>query len=198
MIILIPCKSLDQGKSRLSGALDAHARRALCEFFLCRTLAIARALVAPDRIHVVSADPNVAEVADRYGVSVLADSSLDLNGALEEARTAIATRHANLEGLLIMPIDLPRCSAKSLSSVVAEPGDVVIVPDESETGTNVLLLRQSAAQTFRFRFGPNSYQAHCSVAKDADLMLRTVRDESLSFDVDLPEQLWRWMRYTSV
>ncbi len=160
MIILIPCKSLDQGKSRLSAALDAHARHALCEFFLCRTLAIARALAAPERIYVVSADPKVVEVADRYGASALADSSLDLNGALEEARAAIAARHANLEGLLIMPIDLPLSSAESLSSVVAEPGDVVIVPDGSETGTNILLLRQSAAQTFQFRFGLNSYQAH--------------------------------------
>jgi hypothetical protein len=40
MIILPPCKSLDQGKSRLSAALDVHVRRALCEFFLCRTLAM--------------------------------------------------------------------------------------------------------------------------------------------------------------
>jgi hypothetical protein len=54
MIILIPCKGLDQGKSRLSAALDAHARRALCEFFLCRTLAIARTLTGPDCIRVLS------------------------------------------------------------------------------------------------------------------------------------------------
>ncbi len=194
MIILIPCKSLDQGKSRLSAALDGHARRALCEFFLCRTLAMARALVAPDRIYVVSADPNVVEIANRYDVSVLVDGSLDLNRALEEARTAIAARYADIEGLLIMPIDLPLSSTHALSSVVAEPGDVVIVPDESETGTNVLFLRQMAARTFQFRFGPNSFQAHCSLAKDVDFTLRTVRDETLSLDVDLPEQLWRWLR----
>lgn len=198
MIILIPCKGLDQGKSRLSAALDVHARRALCEFFLCRTLAMARAMVAPDRIYVVSADPKVVEIADRYGVSVLADSTLDLNRALEEARAAVAARHANLEGLLIMPIDLPLSSADCLSSIVAQSGDIVIVPDESETGTNVLFLRQTAAQTFQFRFGPNSYQAHCSLAKDADLTLRTVRDDSLSLDVDFPEQLWRWLRHARV
>ncbi|HUO00016.1 MAG TPA: 2-phospho-L-lactate guanylyltransferase [Bradyrhizobium sp.] len=198
MIILIPCKGLDQGKSRLSAALDVHARRALCEFFLCRTLAMARAMVAPDLVYVVSADPKVVEIADRYSVAVLTDSTFDLNCALEEARAAIAARHANLEGLLIMPIDLPLSSADSLSSVVAQPGDIVIVPDESETGTNVLFLRQTAAQTFQFRFGPNSYQAHCSLAKDADLALRTVRDGSLSLDVDFPEQLWRWLRYARV
>jgi 2-phospho-L-lactate guanylyltransferase len=194
VIILIPCKSLDQGKSRLSAALDACARRALCEFFLCRTLAMARALATPDHIFAVSADPKVVEIADRYHVTVLADSSLGLNFALEEARAAIAARHSNLEGLLIMPIDLPLSSAASLSSVVAETGDIVIVPDESETGTNILFLRKAAAQAFRFRFGPNSYQAHCSEAKEADLTLRTVRDESLSLDVDLPEQLWQWRR----
>ena len=198
MIILIPCKGLDQGKSRLSAALDVHARRALCEFFLCHTLAMARALVAPDRIYVVSADPKVAEIADRYGVLVLADSAFDLNLALEEARAAIADRHPDLAGLLIMPIDLPLSSIGSLSSVVAKPGDVVIVPDQSEMGTNVLFLRQPAARTFQFRFGRNSFQAHCSLAKDADLRLSTIRDDSLSLDVDLPEQLWRWLRYTQI
>lgn len=198
MIILIPCKGLDEGKSRLSAALDMHARRALCEFFLCRTLAMARALVAPDRIHVVSADPKVAEIADRYSVRVLADSGFGLNRALEEARAAISDRHPDLEGLLIMPIDLPLSSTGSLSSVVTEPGDIVIVPDQSETGTNVLFLRQTAARTFQFRFGPDSFHTHCSLAKDTDLRLSTVRDESLSLDVDLPEQLWRWLRYTRV
>ncbi len=196
MIILIPCKGLDQGKSRLSAALDVHARRALCEFFLCRTLGMARALTAPDRIHVVSADPKVVEIAGRYGVSVLADSSLDLNLALEEARAAIAARCSDIEGLLIMPTDLPLSSAVSLSSVVAAPGDIVIVPDESETGTNILFLRQRAAQTFQFRFGPNSFQAHCSLAREAALTLRTVRDDSLSLDIDFPEQLWRWLRHS--
>jgi 2-phospho-L-lactate guanylyltransferase len=193
VIILIPCKNLDQGKSRLSAALDVHARRALCEFFLCRTLAMACTLVAPARIYVVTADPHVVEIAGRYGASVLSDSSFDLNRALEEARAAIAARHADLEGLLIMPIDLPLSTSSSLSSVVAEPGDIVIVPDEGATGTNLLLLRQASARTFQFRFGPDSYAAHCSQATESHLTLRTVRDDSLSFDVDLPKHLWRWL-----
>jgi 2-phospho-L-lactate/phosphoenolpyruvate guanylyltransferase len=196
VIILIPCKSLDQGKSRLSAALDVHARRALCEFFLCRTLALACTLVAPARIYIVTADAHVVEIAGRYGASVLADSSFDLNRALEEARAAIAARHADMEGLLIMPIDLPLSTSYSLSSVVAEPGDIVIVPDESATGTNLLLLRHASARTFQFRFGPDSYDAHCRLANEAHLALRTVRDDSLSFDVDLPEHLWRWLRYS--
>jgi len=144
VIILIPCKALDQGKSRLSSALDVHARRALCEFFLCRTLAMACALVAPAQIYVVTADPQVAEIAGRYGASVLSDSSLDLNGALEQARAAITARHADMDGLLIMPIDLPLSTPGSLLSVVAELGDIVLVPDEGETGTNLLLLRQAS------------------------------------------------------
>jgi 2-phospho-L-lactate/phosphoenolpyruvate guanylyltransferase len=193
VIILIPCKALDQGKSRLSSALDVHASWALCEFFLCRTLAIACALVAPGRIYVVTADPQVVEIANRYGASVLADSSLNLNRALEQARAAIAARHKDMEGLLIMPIDLPLSTFRSLSSVVAEPGDIVVVPDEGETGTNLLLLRQVSARTFQFRFGPDSYAAHCSQAMESHLTLRTVRDDSLSFDVDLPKHLWRWL-----
>ena len=79
-----------------------------------------------------------------------------------------------------------------------KPGDIVIVPDESETGTNVLFLRRLAATTLQFRFGPNSYQAHCKLAENADLRLRTVRSSSLSLDVDHPEDLWKWLRYVRV
>jgi 2-phospho-L-lactate guanylyltransferase len=155
---------------------------------------MACALVAPAQIYVVTADPRVAEIASRYGALVLPDSSLDLNGALEQARAAITARHADMDGLLIMPIDLPLSTPRSLSSVVAELGDIVLVPDESETGTNLLLLRQASARTFQFRFGPESYAAHCSQATASHLTLRTVRDGSLSFDVDIPKDLWRWLR----
>lgn len=153
-------------------------------------------LVAPARIYVVTADLHVVEIAGRYGASVVEDTSLDLNQALDEGRAAIAAQHADMEGLLIMPIDLPLSTAHSLSSVVAEPGDIVIVPDEDATGTNLLLLRHASARTFQFRFGPDSYVAHCSLANEAHLALRTVRDDSLSFDVDLPEHLSRWLRYS--
>jgi 2-phospho-L-lactate guanylyltransferase len=95
-----------------------------------------------------------------------------------------------------MPIDLPLSTSDSLSSVIAEPGDIVIVSDESEKGTNLLFLRQGAARIFQFRFGLDSYAAHRNVAKDACLTLRTVRDDRLSFDVDLPDHLWRWLRYS--
>src|ERR1700731_2781251 len=94
-----------------------------------------------------------------------------------------------------MPIDLPLSTSDSLSSVIAEPDDIVIVPDESEKRTNLLFLRQDAARIFRFRFGVDRYAAHCTVAKDACLTLRTVCDDRLSFDVDLPDHLSRWLHY---
>ena len=46
IVILIPCKNLDRGKSRLAGCLTPRSRRALCEFFLCRTLDVATQTVA--------------------------------------------------------------------------------------------------------------------------------------------------------
>ena len=90
-VILIPCKNLDRGKSRLAACLTPRSRRALCEFFLCRTLDVATATVPPAHVRVVTSDPRVGAIAREYGVAVIADREGDLNGALERGRQSILT-----------------------------------------------------------------------------------------------------------
>ena len=67
--ILIPCKSLGDGKTRLAQALDAKARRARCTSFLQRTLDVALALVPPPRCHVIAGDGDAAAIAVSRGVA---------------------------------------------------------------------------------------------------------------------------------
>jgi 2-phospho-L-lactate guanylyltransferase len=62
-VILIPCKNLDRGKSRLAGCLTPRSRRALCEFFLCRTLDIATQAVTPRQVRLVTSDRRVETIA---------------------------------------------------------------------------------------------------------------------------------------
>jgi 2-phospho-L-lactate guanylyltransferase len=190
-IILIPCKDLDRGKSRLAACLTPRSRRALCEFFLCRTLDVATATVSPANVRVVTSDPRVGAIAREYGVAVLADRAGDLNGALEGGRQYILTDAVDRAGL-VLPIDLPLATPAALGEIAAAPQDVVIVPDEAMDGTNVLRLGPRALRTFRFAFGPRSYSAHCANARAAGLAVRTVSAPSLAFDVDDPEQYRRW------
>ncbi len=202
--ILIPCKDLDRGKSRLAGCLSPRSRRALCEFFLCRTLDVATRTVPPAWVRVVTSDRRVHAIAREYGVAVIDDRggdlqgpvdlsrTLDLNGALDRGRTVLAEA-GDCAGL-VLPIDLPLATAADLGAVVAATQDVVIVPDEARDGTNVLRLGPRALPRFRFSFGPQSYAAHCAHAAAEGLELHTIAAPALAFDVDSPAQYLRWAR----
>jgi 2-phospho-L-lactate guanylyltransferase len=190
-VILIPCKNLDRGKSRLAGCLTPRSRRALCEFFLCRTLDIATQAVGPRQVRIVTSDPRVDGIARDYGVAVIPDRSAGLNAALENGRQHVLAEGAG-QACLVLPIDLPLATPAELGKVVSAAGEVVIVPDEARTGTNVLRLGARAFRRFRFSFGARSYAAHCAEARAAGFEALTIEVPNLAFDVDRPEQYRRW------
>jgi 2-phospho-L-lactate/phosphoenolpyruvate guanylyltransferase len=190
-IILIPCKNLDRGKSRLAACLTPRSRRALCEFFLCRTLDVATQAVTPQRVRVVTSDARVDAIARDYGVAVIPDRGAGLNAALEEGRRHVLAEGGGDAGL-VLPIDLPLATPAELGKIASAPLEVVIVPDEAMTGTNVLRLGARAFARFHFSFGARSYAAHCAQARAAGFEVVTVAAPNLAFDVDRPEQYRRW------
>ena len=192
MYILIPCKSLDNGKSRLSSCLDRDRRRALCEWLLAQTLARATTLEAAEHIRVVTADPQAMAIAIHYGVGVLHDPGGGLNAALEAGRAALLPAMDRDGSLLILPTDLPDASAEVLAQALAQPAEVVIAPDEKEAGTNLLLLRHAAVRHLPFAYGPGSYTAHQAAARAFAHTIDIVKDRRIAFDLDEPEQYFAW------
>lgn len=191
--ILIPCKSLAGGKTRLAEVLDAKTRRALCAGFLQRTLDVALALVPQPRCHVVTGDAEAATIADLRGAARCNDSGVGLNEALRQGRDRICCSTAEESALLILPIDLPWATATALGELVRRPADVVIAPDRRRVGTNALYLGPRAARGFVFQFGANSFAAHRNAA-DLGLRIDVYEDARLSFDVDHPQDYLEWQR----
>jgi 2-phospho-L-lactate/phosphoenolpyruvate guanylyltransferase len=191
IVILIPCKNLDRGKSRLAGCLTPRSRRALCEFFLCRTLDVATQTVPPEQVRVVTSDPRVDAIARDYGVAVIPDRGGGLNAALEDGRRRLLAEGGGHAGL-VLPIDLPRATPAELGRVASAAQEVVIVPDEAMTGTNVLRLGPDAFRRFRFSFGVRSCAAHSAEALRIGFKAVTLGAPNLAFDVDRVEQYRRW------
>jgi len=192
MHILIPCKALDKGKSRLAGCLDAAARHALCKELLARTLHQAARVSDVARIRVVTADEDALDIAARRGIAGLPDRGGGLNAALDSARTLLLADDACRNGILILPIDLPLVTADVIERATAIAGDVVIGPDEHGSGTNLLLLRGTAMRILPFAFGPGSYPAHKAAARARGLTTAIVEDPRIAFDVDGPPQYAAW------
>jgi 2-phospho-L-lactate guanylyltransferase len=188
--ILIPCKSLSDGKTRLAQTLDAKARRALCAGFLQRTIDVALELVPPPRCHVIAGD-GAAAIAAARGVASYDDPGTGLNEALRQGREHICHKAAEEFTLLIFPTDLPWATADTLADLMRCAADVVIAPNRDRTGTNILYLGPRAAREFAFQFGANSFIAH-QRATNHDLRMAVYEDARLSFDVDHTEDYLEW------
>jgi 2-phospho-L-lactate/phosphoenolpyruvate guanylyltransferase len=188
--VLIPCKALAAGKSRLAPMLAAAERLSLCTTLLQRTLESALQVAPADRCHLVSTDAAAAQHAAARGMQTIAEPpGADLNGALCHARDALGVEAAEL---LVLPIDLPFASPRALRALIAIGGDVVAAPDRHGISTNILYLAGPAVAGFEFRFGGASLAAHRAAAEERRMRFRLREDPALAFDIDLPADLRDW------
>ena len=189
MHVLIPFKGFESGKSRLSGFLENNERRALCDHLLRHTINLALSVATKKTVHIVTSDSVAASLARESAVNVIPDTTDDLNSALETARRRLL--HEQIERLLILPIDLPFATAGLLGEVALKTAQLVIAPDATRRGTNLLLLSGDGL-TLPFRFGADSYAAHLAAALSQQLDVISIRDQRLAFDIDKPEHYKLW------
>ena len=189
---LIPIKGSGEGKTRLSGALDAAGRVALVNRMLERVVTAAGDCPAVARICLVGPDDHGLGGA----IHRIEDRGADLNSALAAAVAQVEEDGARIaEGaattaasrLLIIAADLPRIDGRDIAMLAAVPETAVgIAPDRHGTGTNALSLPIAAASAFRFRFGQGSYAAHRAEAERLGYTVETILSDGLEKDVDEP------------
>jgi 2-phospho-L-lactate guanylyltransferase len=189
-LAVLPIKRFDAAKHRLAGVLGVGSRGALAQAMFSDVLASLRRAEAIDQIAVVTADPAAQAAAQDERVTVIAD-------ALEAGQSAAAeagVRHAitaRFERVLLVPGDTPLLDAGEVDALLRrterDRTDVTIVPDRHEEGTNALVIAPPDA--LRPSFGPGSLARHRLAADSSLLSYRVERLDSLSHDVDTPEDL---------
>jgi 2-phospho-L-lactate/phosphoenolpyruvate guanylyltransferase len=186
---IVPVKPLRRGKSRLSGVLSLEARTALNHYLLSKTLETLASVHEIEHSLVVSRDPEALTIAREYGArTVQEQGSPQLNIALTRA-TMVALNHS-VQGVIIVPADLPLITMDDIREVVkraVDPPVVVITPDRHHQGTNALLI--SPPGLIRYEYGPGSFQRHCTQAEKAGARLEICERGSVALDIDLPEDL---------
>jgi 2-phospho-L-lactate guanylyltransferase len=187
---ILPIKSFDAAKQRLSPALGGGARQALAQAMFSDVLGSLRKVERLETITVVSADPTVDAAARGKGVNVVID---DAESGQSDA-TMLGIRHALAAGydrVLLVPGDTPLLSPAELDSLLArgeaDGMQVVIVPDRHGSGTNALMI--SPPDAFRPSFGPDSLNRHLTLAQEAGLKHSVEEVPSLSHDVDTADDL---------
>lgn len=192
-LVLIPCKSLAFGKSRLSALLNAREREAFCHDLLVNTLRLAISAVGNANVRLVSADPAAEQIAKDVGVESHTKDWPDLNTALSGIRDElVALSHWN--ETVVLPIDLPLATKAAIQAVISEQADVTIVPDRKERGTNILMLRGSAFAGFPFAYGELSFATHRETVAKRGWSLLIRRMAELAFDIDEPDDYFEWKK----
>jgi 2-phospho-L-lactate/phosphoenolpyruvate guanylyltransferase len=186
--LVVPVRSLRDGKSRLAPAFDAQQRRAFVEWLLVRTLERAAQFPGLERTLVVSACNEARAQASARGARVIEERAPGgLNNALRQAQLAL--RDAGVTRMLMVSSDLPLLQAEDLQCLAAasSAGAIAIAPDRTRQGTNGISL--CAATDFDFSFGPNSFQRHLERLRQLDVDSTIVERTGLAFDVDVPNDL---------
>jgi 2-phospho-L-lactate guanylyltransferase len=187
-LAILPIKSFDQAKQRLSDALDPSTRRVLAEAMFSDVLVALRRSALIGGVLVVSGDHGAQRIAAGYGATVIEDQELGHN----EAASLGVQRALELDArrVLMVPGDCPLLDPGDLDELLSRPAggrSAIIIPDRHGTGTNALVLTPPDA--FTPAFGPGSRQRHEAIGRRAGLEVQTVSLESLALDVDTPEDL---------
>jgi 2-phospho-L-lactate guanylyltransferase len=176
--VLIPLRSLHEGKMRLSSRYDADVRAKLIE-----TMAHTVVMAAQDLdVLVVYDSPEVEPWAKERGARTLRPDAPGLNRAISAGRDHL--RALGYGRLVVAHADLPH--AVDLRLADSNTG-ITIVPDRHRDGTNVMSL--PTAVDFTFAYGPGSFQSHMDVARRLGIEPFVVDDPQLAWDVDHPDDL---------
>ncbi len=187
-ILLIPFKSLETAKQRLTEALDAQQRSQLAEAMLRDVLTAAAGVRNRIDVAVVTGDPQAQSLAREFGFIVIEDKHNESETAAIEMATAWCEAHG-YDTTIVVPADIPLITSDELHQVLdAAPEEgAVFVPAYDRRGSNCILRRPAAI--IPLRFGNDSFLPHCEAMKRTGKELIVVEMPGIGLDVDNPHEL---------
>lgn len=195
---IVPVKSLRRGKSRLAGVLTDEERSALNQDLLIKTLMCLKTIQKIDQILVISYDPEALAKARELDVMTVQEGSkTNINNALR--RATVAAKAYNASKVIIIPADLPFIDKGEMESFLAqegEPPEIIISSDRHSEGTNALFINPIGI--LEYNFGPWSFRKHIEQAERKKIKVKIKNMESLTFDLDVPEDLEIFMNTSKI
>lgn len=182
--LVVPVKGGAGAKSRLHPPAGVD-RMELALAIATDCLAACCAALPPGHVVVVTADPEVRGVAQRYGAALADDPGAGLNAAVVAGVARAMAGEPRSVPVAVLLGDLPALTPSDLAVAldVAARHELAVVPDRSGTGT--ALLTALDGSRILPQFGPSSAQRHEAAGHhrlDLDLpRLRTDVDD----DADL-------------
>ncbi len=186
---IVPVKPLQQSKSRLKKELSREERALLSQRLMIHTLRVLRDVHQIDRTLVVSRDSHALALARDFDARTVTERGHpELNQALE--RATLVAQGYGVASVLVLPADLPLLTSHDIEGLIeplGEPPVVVIAADRRGVGTNALLVAPPGL--IKYQFGPDSFERHRTIAREAGARLEICDLPNLALDLDEPEDL---------
>lgn len=185
---IVPVKTFENAKTRLSPTLSAADRVQLSSLMLDDTLSVLRGVQSLQQVVVVSADRRAEEIAARYSAKFLYEEKE--NGV--NSAVALADNYSmdlGADATVVIPQDLPLLGAVDVAMAceLAESEDrcIVICPSLRYDGTNLLIRRPpSAIKTY---YDSDSYETHIKAAGSLGIPVKLFLSKKLMYDIDTAE-----------
>ena len=192
--ILIPMRSLNEGKTRLSNLLSPNKREKLIKLLFTqllkklKTLKNQSPLIFSD-ILVITPCEEVEKISKDFHVQVLKEESL--NGLNSAVKKGIYWSSENLyDSSLILPGDIIDPETEDIKKILdmgRKARNSMVICPSTDFGTNALYL--SLPTRLNFKFGPNSFFEHQKEAKKISIRSIIAPVDSLKDDLDTGKDL---------
>jgi 2-phospho-L-lactate guanylyltransferase len=184
---ILPVKSPQNAKQRLTGFLAVEHRETLARILYRQTLAALYQAQGIDRVVVATSDAEVADHARSLGALVF-DEDKQVSHSVSADAACLRAMEMGASTVLLVPIDVPTVTPADFSQLAASarPG-LIVVPSSDGTGTNALV--RTPPNCIESRFGPGSFRAHLDQARSKGLDADVLRLPGLMFDLDTPEDV---------
>jgi 2-phospho-L-lactate guanylyltransferase len=188
---ILPVKSPQNAKQRLTGFLAVEHRETLARMLYRQTLAALCQAQGIDRVVVATSDAEVADHARSSGALVFEENQ-QVSHSVSADAACLRAMEMGASTVLLVPIDIPTVTPADFTRLAAasnaglRPG-LVVVPSWDGTGTNALV--RTPPNCIESRFGPGSFRAHLDQARSKGLDADVLRLPGLMFDIDTPEDV---------
>ena len=183
---IVPVKRLGVSKRRLSQTLTLQERKALTVAMLEDVLNALKTSVV-EKVLVVSNDPKVGSIVEKFGADFFSPLRKGLNCAIEEAFVWCMKNQA--DSVLVLPSDIPLINSRDINTIVdlgSNVRGVVLVPSR-DCGTNAFY--QCPPHLIRACFGPESFNRHIQEAYSKDVCVKFYYSLGAGLDIDSGDDL---------
>lgn len=185
---IIPVKGFRRAKSRLVSCLGRARTSQLARAMLMDVLEVLSQSACFAGILVVTGDEDAAEIAERYGATVLLEpAEAGTNAAVRNGITHAVEIGA--QACVVVHSDIPFLRNGELIAVMEGLSDaeVVMIPAHRDGGTNVLGLRPP--DIIDTAFGQDSFARHLAFVDEVGAAVKVLRLSGAAHDIDTPIDL---------